>query len=377
LIVCSRCGTANPQDNKFCRECGTRLEHPAPNPPPDELEAGSPEKVDIRIGELLYQAFQLYETNRLEEAMARCKDALRLNAESTSGHSLLGMIYEKQSDLAAAEGNEEAAKDYALSAMRQYERVLEINPGSVADAEKVRELRAKLRRWDGTPEPMTVARVVELSMEAIRQIPGPVALAAVAGFVAFVALLMIWSRSSQPGPRSVTPVVQPPPPAPVSEPPAPVYRYSPRPATVPEPQFASPTPAVRAPSEPQPSIGAPASPEASEPERTVIPPVRITPKKLPTLPTAPETPPRPAETRPAEPRTSTPANAVIVEKPRGHDLQLQGMELARQNKPREAIASFRKAIEAYEAQIKAGEDVESANAGIRTCRHYIELLESP
>jgi len=54
---------------------------------------------------------------------------------------------------------------------------------------------------------------------------------------------------------------------------------------------------------------------------------------------------------------------------------MQGMELAKQGKTREAISMFQRAISAYQEQINAGVDVDSANAGIRTCRHYIDILE--
>jgi len=53
------------------------------------------------------------------------------------------------------------------------------------------------------------------------------------------------------------------------------------------------------------------------------------------------------------------------------------MALAREGKTEEAIDAFQRAISAYQQQIKAGEDVEAAQAGIRTCRHYIEMLQSP
>lgn len=386
MLDCAKCGTGNPVDNKFCKECGERLERVESPAPEVESEPEPLEKIDVAVGQLLYRTFQLYETGKLEEAVASCKNALQLNPDSTSAHSLLGMIYEKKSKIAETEGDHEAAHEFLLCGMRQYQRVIEINPNSIADAEKLRELRAKLRQsWGGPPEPMTFGKAVDLAKQTIRQVPRPILAGSGAALFVLVLLLAIWTRGGDrptvPDPPAFDASLTPPPRAAQAPqaPPPPVYQYHPQPQlqpvrdlpfTSPEPELPPPQP--EPPTEPEPAAQAPR--EEPTQERTVPPPVRLIPRTIPTLPPSPQ-----VDSQPTERRTDTAAAAPQpAESPRlrGSDLQFQGMELARQGRSQEAISMFRRAIEAYREQIRAGEDVDSANAGIRTCSHYIDMLEN-
>ena len=378
MVVCAKCGTDNPKGNKFCKECGAKLgrmesivSRPVPETPPAETNLQPSANVDVAVGELLYQTFQFYETGNLDEALANCKDALRLNPESTSGHSLLAMIYEKKSELAAMSGLDEAAKDYILSAMRQHERVLEFNPDSVADAEKLRELKRKVQQnWDEPQEVMTVRRAVELSAQTIREVPMPVIAGVVATLAVLVMLLFIWSNSGQPKAQPIAKQAPGAVPSQVAQGPTSNNEQyippAPRSGPVPEPQFiapqGAPTPAAQT-SNGQPSL--------------VVPSVRISPRALP--PVAVGGQPAQRVVRPL--RNAPPVAPVAAQPPqpqklRGSDYQIQGMDLARQNKSQDAITAFKHAINAYQDQIKAGDDIDSANAGIRTCKHYIEMLEN-
>jgi tetratricopeptide (TPR) repeat protein len=416
LRTCPKCQTGNPDENKYCRECGERLTEPRATPVVEHLqpvvspthdsipvqsapdasavqEEPTPDQsrevdsVDVAVGELLYQTFQLYETGKLDEAMARCKEALQLNSDSTSGHSLLGMIYERKGDLAEKAGADDVARDLYFAAMRQYERVLEINPESGADAEKLRSLRHRLQqRGDAPPDPMTLRRAAGIARATIRSVPGPIAAGGIAAIVVLVALVIVWSRSGEPpaGKVDVRPTQTPAVTAPQSTP-APTYVIPPAPNTSTVPQFISPGPGERAaqPVEsprPQPSREPATSydgQEAAPPEAAapaVPSPGRIIPRKAPAPPQAPAQggDNRSANTQPAgnAPTASPPA------KPRGADDQMLGMELAKQGKTQEAIAAFQRAISEYQAQIKAGDDVEGASAGIRTCRFYIDQLQN-
>lgn len=381
MLICTKCGVGNPVGHKFCRECGEPLQHATAVPPEQETVQEPREGVDVAVGKMLYETFQLYETGKLDEALDSCKEALRLNPESTSAHSLFGMIYEKKSEMAELVHAREDARDFLLAAIRQYDRVLEFNPHSIADAEKLHELQDRLRHWDGVSEPMTFQLALQNSLDVIRQIPKPIAAGGGAAFFVLVVLLLVWSLGPQPAttspvnntPQMIASVPQQQP----APQPAPTYQYYPQPQPGPvgdlpfvgmEPEQEQPQETEVLPDAELPDAAQPAQPES---QKTVPPPIRILPGPLPGLPASGEViPPAAPETKPK------PEPAAPVKKWKGSDLQFQAMELARQKKTQEALATFRQAVKAFEEQKKAGEDVDSANAGIRTCKHYIEMLES-
>ena len=146
-MFCTSCGVKNAADSLFCKRCGHKLESdsagttavsPDYSPlAPNDRASGSTGAsyatddfpVDEQISALLERAYQQRQKGSPNAAVALCRDALRLRPESTSAHSLLGQLFE-------------AAGDYT-GAVSEYERVLEINPGSVADRVKLEELRGK------------------------------------------------------------------------------------------------------------------------------------------------------------------------------------------------------------------------------------------
>jgi tetratricopeptide (TPR) repeat protein len=126
-MFCTLCGTKNAADSNFCRQCGGKLEKlPASKISPDDFERALPE--DEQTMALLERAYSLRKSGDLDGAMALCEQSLRLRSDSTSTHSLLGQLYEEKGNRAAAIG--------------EYERVLALNPGSIADRVKLDELRA-------------------------------------------------------------------------------------------------------------------------------------------------------------------------------------------------------------------------------------------
>lgn len=155
-MFCGLCGTRNSRNNKFCRECGARLEPPASvQPLPEEafevLHATSSPAADSgKVRELLDEAFRAYEQGHLEEAQERCYQALALHPTSTSAHSLLALIYENQGDIPRA--------------IREYQVVLEINPDSPAD-------RASLARLQGQTEKEEEKGSSTLLLGRLRGIP--------------------------------------------------------------------------------------------------------------------------------------------------------------------------------------------------------------
>lgn len=140
-MVCAQCHTANADDNKFCTECGLRLAG-APHLPP-----ASPE-----VTQLLARAFSLLEQGNLSEAHTAVDAALALDPESSSAHSLRGVLFERQGRVAEA--------------IREFELVVERNPDSGADRAKLNALRGNVtmnfpprqRRW--TSQQVTLASAI-------------------------------------------------------------------------------------------------------------------------------------------------------------------------------------------------------------------------
>lgn len=130
-MFCTACGTRNAEISNFCKQCGHKLDHAAaPRISEEAFDRALP--LEEQVSALLERAYRLRKSGELSAAVRLCEEALHLNPESTSVHSLLGQIHEQT-------GNREAA-------IQEYERVLQLNPGSIADRVKLDELRA-----DGLP----------------------------------------------------------------------------------------------------------------------------------------------------------------------------------------------------------------------------------
>jgi tetratricopeptide (TPR) repeat protein len=130
-MYCTDCGTKNTNDANFCKQCGHKLVKTGPLKISEEEFALPPSK-DDRYRDLLLLAFKHYEAGDIQQAVLACEEAIGLKPESTDAHSLLSTLYERRglTELAVAE--------------RQ--KVLALNPGSIADREKLDQLR------DGTME---------------------------------------------------------------------------------------------------------------------------------------------------------------------------------------------------------------------------------
>lgn len=128
-MFCTSCGTKNSEDGNFCKQCGVKLEKQASTRISEEqFERAMPE--DEQVTSLLERAYRARKSGDRLGAIALCLEALALRPKSTSCHSLLGQLYEQ--------GGEH---DLAIE---QYERVLELNPGSIADRVKLDELRGEV-----------------------------------------------------------------------------------------------------------------------------------------------------------------------------------------------------------------------------------------
>ncbi len=124
-MYCTQCGTRNPDDANFCQKCGRQIGRAIR--PLDDAEYSVLQQPEDRVGDLLATAFKRREQGDMEGAIRACATALQVRPESTSAHSLLGMLFEEQGE-----------KDKAIT---QFERVLSLNPGSIADREKLEQLR--------------------------------------------------------------------------------------------------------------------------------------------------------------------------------------------------------------------------------------------
>jgi len=125
VAQCAQCGQDNPEQARFCRACGAELAAArggaarAGGAPPVPTEAE-------RARRLLEEAFRLSEQGRIQAAISACQQAISINPNSTSSHSLLGTLYERQGD--------------RESAIREYEQVLTFSPGSTVERRRLNEL---------------------------------------------------------------------------------------------------------------------------------------------------------------------------------------------------------------------------------------------
>lgn len=135
MTRCPKCGKESPDQARFCRFCGGKLGLGAEAAASADA-ALSPEQ---RAQRLLEEAFRLSEQGRILAAIQTCQQAILLTPQSTSTHSLLGTLYERQGD--------------REKAIREYEQVLTLSPESTVERRRLNELM-------GVPtarEPVTVS----------------------------------------------------------------------------------------------------------------------------------------------------------------------------------------------------------------------------
>ena len=138
FMFCTECGAKNAEDSKFCKQCGQKTDRARIS-----AEAYTEALPDAEQAlELLESAYALRTQGDAHGAIAMCERALKIVPESAAAHSLLGQ-------LCIAQGDRERA-------IREYERVVQLNPGSIADRVKLDELRDETprRRTPGTGTPL-------------------------------------------------------------------------------------------------------------------------------------------------------------------------------------------------------------------------------
>jgi tetratricopeptide (TPR) repeat protein len=177
-MFCNECGANNTSDANFCKQCGRRFEKTA-QPKVEDEQYSLPEHPDERVRDLLLLAFSKKEIGELDESIKACTEALAINPSSTDAHSLMSSLYERKGDIPHA--------------IEEREKVLVLNPGSIADREKLEQMRdANLHL---TPKKITSSR--RLPSSSLFDNPGAVALIAIAItlFILMVGAGIVWSRS--------------------------------------------------------------------------------------------------------------------------------------------------------------------------------------
>lgn len=391
-MYCSRCGTNNVKTSKFCRECGKRLDLGIPKDSPEDAAGGLPPDA-TKVQELLFQAFQNYESDNLDETVKLCYEGLRLDSLSTSGHSLLAMALEKKGDV--------------VGAIRHYERVLSINPKSAADREKLDELRARATpAINKTTLDQHVRKyyvVVAEFMAGARPWPATIG----ATLLAFLILFAFWPRTST---RNTAPQVVPPAGSSAQSSPGAVAAVPPPPNAGGTPMFigggqsSTPSPVAQ-------SVSAPANtgPRTSAPRANYtmppMPNISVVPRQPGELPRAPSPPVAatpPPDTGSIVIRRSTPEapppdavdNARRLQMSERYDEAIAAWKQVvasgkrvgeaqqhiatcyqRLGRNKEAIQSFQDAIRAYQQQVSSGSNVDEAQRGIRSSELGIKVSQ--
>ena len=125
-MFCTACGVKNPGDANFCKQCGHRMERSNSRPLSEE-EFAFPADPNETVRKLLVTAYKHYEIQNLDAALRACHEAVLIRPDSTDVHSLMSTLYEKQGNIPLA--------------ITEREKVLDLNPGSIADREKLDELK--------------------------------------------------------------------------------------------------------------------------------------------------------------------------------------------------------------------------------------------
>lgn len=382
MAVCVTCGTDNPDHHRFCSRCGARLvveqrAEPSKAPPSAEMAE-----------RLLDQAFQYSDEGRLEEAVSAAEQAVAANPNSTSAHSLLGILYERAGQ--------------RQKAIAEYERALALSPRSTADREALRQL---------------------IAAPGARGRPAVVRGAIFAAFMLACGLLIagigLFLRTG-PAQQPMIAVTQP------GSLPSALGGFPVPPTTVPSrpvmPQKPAPTSAV--PAQPSRSAPVPPAPQALPQGRTwpstglanarPVSPVRAQPVgSAPAIsyPTPQPTPDRPVRIPPPvtlregpAPARPAPSAAVVPSQEiarayyfqRDYPKAIEAYERLVESRPQvrahvreelawcyyqagreaDAVAQYRSALAAYEKEREQEETRQDAEHGIRTCQAALKALQA-
>ena len=391
---CTHCGADNPDDSAFCRKCGRRLLSPRPT-----------QVIDFE--KLLNDGYASLDAGHTGEALLAAEGILRSDPANTSALALKSLVHERTGDL-----------DQAIDALEQ---LVTLNPDSTPDRRRLLELRARR----GYP-PYRAQRPVAPPASPLLA----ASLTAIVFLVCALAFTLIVLRdrpeqvhggemNGQPA-STATPsqYAQAPTTTQPTVPPANYYRpetgqqpANSQPVTV-APGPSAPTGALLPPIVPMIGSGSSANQEPSS-AGTTAQPSETGGSVMPSPPSSDARPPAPrsiievsvtppnssgaATTGPSQDQESLNylriaqaqqqqgdyAKAIQTYKKAlpgarfpGRIYQAIALCHYRLGQMNEAAAAYEQAIQAYDAQARAGHDVNGAQAGIAACRAGLRTVRA-
>ena len=363
-MKCPNCNTINAKTGKYCRQCGTRLDvlvfrEPEAEPKPDE----------VGLGEELFAVLELFESGDLDAALEKSEKLVLANPSSASAHSIVALVYERKAEYELSEGEADRARDLLKHAVEHYEAIIDLNPDSAADREKLASLRL---RQTGQEAPSDTRlsfgadshpkhRRLDL-VGRLKRLPKP-ALAGIAVLVAVVAMVVAATSLSgvkkkpgagKPHEKSSVTVTQ-------TEPTGPILKVY----TFPQASNAPPTPPpmVPAPTEPRPLVEVkPLKLPKIDQELTLVPEPKTAPGK-----------PEPTSAKQPEKTVDSPKPAPSA--PTGGSFLAQAIRFHNQGRTSEAIGAANQAIVLYRADIDAGKNPDVAKRGIANATKLISVWQ--
>lgn len=362
-MKCPHCSASNGKTNKYCRECGTRLDVLVSREP--ERDSVAARADEVGLGEELFTVLEMFESGDLDSALKRALELASANPGSASAHSLVALVCERKAEHELSGGDPERGHELLKLALERYEAIIDLNPDSSADREKLASLRLRYTGQSAIgPKPKSGFDFAA----ALQAVPRPV----LAGFATFLVLLalaivLIGPSGGRPKPAVVTRPTRQPivsvTQAPVADTGLKVYTF---------PQASNPPPAP--------------PPMASEPEApapTTRPDVEVKPMRLPKidreliLVAEPKAAPKKAAPEPVKQpiKVSENKEPPAPSGPSGGTLLAQAIRLSDQGKASEAVGTANQAIALWQSDIDAGKGVDSARRGIANATKLISVWQ--
>ncbi len=375
-MKCPNCGITNGKNNRFCRECGKKLNWPKEQAEQHLAHAAS-HLDDLELGEELFSIMKLYDDGDLETAAECTEKIIEHNPESASAHSILALIYERKAEVETAADHSQEAQVFLELAAAQYEQIIELNPRSAADREKLIGVRMKLA-GGATPQPPEsylpkrpahVSAIKAKTKAFLLSIPAP----ALASIGAFILIIILGVTLILRSPKNNNEVV-----------PARPARSANAVQTSTPNGLANASPEIqvyRYPTTPTTPVPAPQQVETPKPANSVesIKPLNLAPELILVAEKPKPIQPKPVktgETTPAPKSASEPPTEITSDQPSGSNLLAKAITLKDQGRYSEAINLAQQAVELFQADLSAGRNTTSARRGLDITNKYIPLWQS-
>ena len=354
-MKCPNCGRTNGKTNKYCRECGTRLDVLAP-----AHDSAEPRADEVGLGEELFSVIELFESGDIDAALGKGVKLAEANPGSASAHSIVALVYERKAEEELAAGDPDGSRAFLKLAIDHYEEIIDLNPDSSADREKLASLRMKYTGHEALAEPKPAGFRIG---KALQTVPIPV-WAGIATFVVVLSVFAMWTRPTETAPQPTAkmaksankPIVN------VTQDTGPalsVFTYPQASNAAPAPEQSMPIPRVSVPAAALPAAEVkPAHLPKIDQELTLVAEPKASPKKVDSAKSADNT----SEKQPAPGPT---AGSLLAQAIRLHD----------QGKTSEAIGVANQAIVLYKADVDADKNVDTARRGIANASKLISVWQ--